>query len=320
MDTVVLVTGTEYRKAEKVFVDAARRGLDCRPAPDDEDGLAGAIAREKARCVIVGVNRYAGALYDALPEGGLIVRFGVGHDGIDKTRAAARRILCANTPGVLDASVAECAIGLMLCAARRFDLLAGRTRAGHWSPPAVGGVELSGKRLAVIGCGRIGRRVAAAARAGFAMPVNGFDLSPPEGGDFDRSVDDWTSAVADADFVSLHLPGIPETRNFVDAPRLAAMRSGAWLINTARGSLVDEDALFDAISSGRLAGAALDVCRDEPYRPANPDKDLRCLENVIITPHIGSHTEAACLRMAEASLRNVEFFSRGEIAMMTLAR
>ncbi len=308
----VIVTELEYRKAEAIF--AAAPDFHCIAAPGDEAGLAAAIRREGARVVIVGVNRYTGALYEALPPGGVIARFGVGHDGIDKGLAKAKGIYCTNTPGVLDDSVAECAAGMLLLAARRFASCVAEMKEGKWRNQV--GVELAGKTLAVIGCGNIGTKVARIARNGFAMTVSGFDVAPlkhPEC--YDRFSTDFAEAVKDADFVTLHIPDLPATRNFIDAARLACLKPGAWLINTARGGVLDEDAVYQAASTGRLGGAVLDVFKQEPYIPAK--NDLRTLGNVLLTPHIGSSTAEACRRMALAALANVRHCARGDFDRMT---
>jgi lactate dehydrogenase-like 2-hydroxyacid dehydrogenase len=271
--------------------------------------LADAVCEQGIRHVIVGVDRYVGPLYDAMETGGVIARFGVGHDGVDKDLATRKGLLCTNTPAVLDDSVAELTIALVLAAARHVPAGVAATRRREWSPKV--GRELRGKRLAIIGCGSIGRRVARIASSGFGMDVTGCDVISvdmkrmrDEFG-FTDVVTDFAAAVADADYVSLHIPGTPETRHLVNRERLETMPGRAWLINTARGTVVDETALFDAISEGRLAGAALDVFEREPYDPVQPDKDLRTLENVVMTPHIGSSTQEACHRMALRALRNI---------------
>jgi phosphoglycerate dehydrogenase-like enzyme len=120
-----------------------------------------------------------------------------------------------------------------------------------------------------------------------------------------------------ADVVSLHLPATPQTRRLLDAGWLRQMKAGALLINTARGAVLDEAALFDALEERRLGGAALDVFEQEPYRPVAPDKDLRTLENVVLTPHIGSNTREANQRMAVASLQNVRHFLAGRQERLT---
>jgi phosphoglycerate dehydrogenase-like enzyme len=256
--------------------------------------------------VIVGSVKYVGKLYDVLPRGGVIARFGVGHDGIDKEKATTAGLFCTNTPGVLDESVAEHAILLMLAAARRLPALADEMRRGHW---ALGpsGIELCGKTIAVIGGGRIGQATARIASRGFGMRTIGCRRTLRAGAStaFDSVTDDFQSAVGDADFVSLHVNAEPANHHFVNRNRLAMMPPRAWLINTARGSVVDEAALYEALAGERLAGAALDVFDREPYVPVDPSRDLRTLPNVILVPHVGSHTREANRGMALRALQNV---------------
>ena len=194
MTIKVAVTEPEYRKAESVF--ALAEDCQCVPAPSDEQGLAEAVRHGRIQHVIVGVTSYRGPLYEALSSGSVIARFGVGHDGLDKELATARGILCTNTPGALDDSVAEHAIGLLLALARHTPLLSARMMTGEWSPQI--GMELAGKRLAVIGCGAIGRRVARIAARGFAMKVVGLKKSPTQTAEleeqfgFERIVTDFS--------------------------------------------------------------------------------------------------------------------------------
>ncbi len=318
----VVVTQNDYPKAEAVYEAAAGDGLECIPAPDDEAGLAEAVRQHGARYAVVGVAPYSGPLYEALPRGGVLARFGVGHDGIDKEQATAAGILCTNTPGVLDDSVAEHAVALMLAAARHLLANAASAMRSAWTPHV--GTELRGKTLAVIGCGPIGCRVAQIAAFGFVMRVVGCeirDVDPAEMESrfgFDRMTPEFALAVKDADFVSLHIPSTAATHHFLNADRLADMPPRAILIHTARGAVVDETALYDALAGGRLAAAALDVFDHEPYVPTAPDKDLRTLPNVLMTPHVASSTREACDRMAARALHNIRLAEQGAYDQMDL--
>jgi len=300
---VVLVTEAEFQRAPDVFESAPVR---CIATPGDENVLAAAVTRHGARYVIVGSVKYIGRLYDTLPRGGVIARFGVGHDGIDKEKATAAGLFCTNTPSVLDESVAELAILLMLAAARRLPALDAEMRRDQWAlGPA--GIELRGKTLAIVGGGRIGQATARIASQGFGMRTIACrrravtTATPP----FDEVTTDFSATVRGADFVSLHLNAEPANHHFLDRTRLAMIPSHAWLINTARGSVVDELALYDALVGERLAGSALDVFDREPYLPADPSRDLRTLPNVVLAPHVGSHTREANRGMAERALQNV---------------
>jgi phosphoglycerate dehydrogenase-like enzyme len=313
---IVLVTEQEFHRAPDVFQSST---CQCMAAAADETSLARQVGERGVRHVIVGSVKYTGPLYDALSGGGVIARFGVGHDGIDKEKATAAGVLCTNTPHVLDASVAEHAILLMLGAARRIATLASEMRAGTWAlGPA--GLELRDKTLAIVGAGRIGEATARIARQGFGMRTIGFRRTLPRmpAEPFDSVTTDFASAVQDADFVSLHINAEPANYQFLNRERLALIPQRAWLINTARGTVVDEQSLYDAVAGGRLAGAALDVFDREPYVPADPSRDLRMLANVLLTPHVGSHTREANRGMAERALQNVIRAERGEFDGMDL--
>jgi phosphoglycerate dehydrogenase-like enzyme len=316
------VTELEYRKAEAIFSRAAQEGCACHCVPAHESALTEAIRSGGLRHVIIGVEKYGGTLYQALGTGGVIARFGVGHDGVDKAQATARGLLCTNTPGALDDSVAEHTINLLFAAARHTVSQAARLQAGEWAPQM--GFELKGKTLAVIGCGAIGRRVGQIAAHGLGMTVVGCEVAELDARrmqqefGFSSVVKEFGQAVKEAHFVSLHIPSVPQTRHFLNPERLRLLPAYCWMVNTARGAVVDEVALFDALSGGGLAGAALDVFEREPYAPAAPGKDLRTLRNVIMTPHISSSTQEACGRMAERALRNIQLAEAGRYNQMDL--
>jgi phosphoglycerate dehydrogenase-like enzyme len=317
---VVLVTESEFRKAETVFTSAV--DLTCRPAPSGESELSRAIAASGARHVVAGHTRYESTLYAALPRGGVLARFGVGHEGIDKARATQAGLLCTNTPGVLDQSVAELTMLLIAGAARHLPTVAGGMLQGEWRPRL--GMELHGKTLAIVGCGRIGAAVARIAARGFGMRVVGFRRARARSGgpavspDFDEVTDDFAAAVRGADFVSLHIPAAPENFRFINRDRLSMLGSHAWLINTARGAVVDEAALYDAVAGERIGGAALDVFVREPYEPIDADHDLRTLSRVVLTPHVGSNTPEANHAIGGRALRNIRLAEAGDFAAMDL--
>jgi phosphoglycerate dehydrogenase-like enzyme len=312
---IVLVSEPEFRKGEACFQTEAE--LDCRAVPPDEQELAAAVRNAHAKYVIVGPRSYTGSLYEALPAGGVIARFGVGHDGVDKARATAAGLLCTNTPGVLDRSMAEYTMLLVAAAAKKLPFAMATIGGGGWVMPP--GTDLHGKTLAVIGCGGIGRSVARIASIGYGMRVVGCTRPdapvPPAIDHFERVTNDFADAVRAADFVSLHMPSRPDTFRYINHERLAHLSTHAWLVNTARGAIVDERALFERLSEGRIAGAALDVFAREPYVPED-GRDLRTLSNVILTPHIGSATIEANRRMAERALQNIRLAVAGDTGRM----
>jgi lactate dehydrogenase-like 2-hydroxyacid dehydrogenase len=330
MDITLLVVESVYRKGEAEF--RAAKGFTIEPAPALEEPLAAAIRNRSARAVIVGAAHYAGPLYEALvangrdTRGALIARFGVGHDGIDKAQARRHGIVVTNTPGVLNASVAEHTIWLMGNLARHIGDLEAQFRRGNFSDRQ--GRELHGKRLGILGFGGIGRCVASIAHFGLGMTVLAAGASSQEAIErreqrplaeilsahgASEYTTDLDAVISQADFLSLHLPAVAETRHIINAARLARMKPDALLINTARGAVLDESALYDCLAAGRIAGAALDVFETEPYAPASPGRDLRTLENVVLTPHAGSNTREANRRMALACMANVANFFAGRL-------
>ena len=314
METI-LVTELEFAKAAEIFRGA--KDVRCEPAPADESVLAEAVIARGARAVIVGVTPYRGPLYAALGrnDGAIIARFGVGHDSVNKPLARQHGIVVTNTPGALDVSVAEHTLWLTGCLVRKISRLEARFRAGKFAGEV--GLELRGKTLGILGFGAIGRQVAAIAHFGFGMKVIACSRNMPAEPSARSGVEHFTADPEElfraSDIVSVHLPANASTQRFVNATRLAWLKPGAMLVNTARGAVLDEAALYDALAAGRLAGAALDVFEHEPYSPAHPDKDLRQLENVVLTPHIGSNTREANRRMAESALENVRGFLAGKL-------
>ena len=309
MSEVILVTDVEYEKGKDAFEQASGGDLDLRSAPHDEAALSEAVQAAGARAVIIGGERYVGPLYEALPRGGVIARFGVGHDAVDKERATRAGLAVTITPGTMEDSVAEHAMWMMGALGRTIPTFDRSIRKKRWDVSL--GIEFREKRLAVLGCGEIGRRVGRIASRGFGMTVTGFDCRPQAGQalvaewGFSDYTADLATALRSADVVTIHLPGAADTRHLLNREALSLMKTGSLLVNTARGSIVDESALYDALSEERLAGAALDVFEAEPYTPADPARDLRTLPNVLLTPHVAGTTREGCRRMAERAIANV---------------
>lgn len=244
----------------------------------------------------------------------ILANFGVGFNHIDLSAAKARQLVVTNTPDVLTDDTADDAIMLMLMVARRAGEgerhVRGRAWTG-WRPTHMVGTKVSGKTLGLVGMGRIARAVARRARLGFGMRVTFHDPYPPPPElvaelalEPRASVDD---VVREADFVSLHCPATPETRHLMDARRLALMKPTAFLINTARGDVVDEAALIAALQARTIAGAALDVYEREPL--VSPE--LLTMENVVLLPHLGSATRETRVAMGVRTLENLRAFFSG---------
>jgi len=242
----------------------------------------------------------------------IVANHSVGVDHCDLDALRARGIVVTNTPDVLSDATAELAMLLMLGAARRAvegDRLVRTGAWDSWSPAFMVGKEVTGARLGIIGMGRVGRAFAAKAR-GFGMKIHYYNrtrLDPAEeqGATYHASVEGLLPV---SDFLSLHCPATPETRDVMNADRLAMLPDGAVLVNTARGALVDEDALLDAIASGKLAAAGLDCFKTEPG--GNPA--FAAHENIFMLPHIGSATTKTRDAMGFRALDNLDAFFAGK--------
>ena len=312
MSTVVVTSRLPARVEEALRARYDAR-LNTADRPLDETALAEA-AREADVLLPMVADRVTARVIAAAPRLRLIANFGVGYNHIDVAAARARGIVVTNTPGVLTEDTADLTIALMLMVARRAGEGERLLRAGAWTgwrPTHLLGTRLAGSTLGVIGLGRIGQAVARRATAGLGMrvlyhnPSSRADAAARSlGAERCETVDEL---LARSDVVSLHCPATPATHHLIDAARLAAMREGAILVNTARGDVVDEQALVDALRDGRLRGAGLDVYEYEPrVHPA-----LLSMENVVLLPHLGSATEETRTAMGERALTNIEAFLAG---------
>jgi lactate dehydrogenase-like 2-hydroxyacid dehydrogenase len=245
----------------------------------------------------------------------LLANFGVGFNHIDTAAAQARGLAVSNTPDVLTDATADIAMTLLLMVARRTGEGERHVR-GHawtgWRPTHMLGTQVTGKTLGLVGMGRIARAVAQRAHHGFGMRVIFHDPYPPApevarslGAEPREGLED---VLGEADFVSLHCPATPETRHLMNRERLALMRPEAFLINTARGDVVDEAALVEALQGRRLAGAGLDVFEREPQ----VSEALLGMENVVLLPHLGSATTETRVAMGMRAVDNLRLFFAGQ--------
>jgi D-3-phosphoglycerate dehydrogenase / 2-oxoglutarate reductase len=280
----------------------------------ERTGLAGAeliAALSGVQALLVrGATQVTAEVLRGAQDLRVVARAGTGLDNIDVAAAKERGVTVLNTPAANAISVAELVFGMLLALERHLVDAAYDLRAGRWEKTKYSGHELHGRTLGLVGFGRIGREVAVRARA-FGMTVIAHDPV------LDRwpSEFEWVRSrtldqvLAESDVVSLHLPLTSETRGLVDAARLARMGPQAVLVNCARGGVVDESALHDALAAGRLRGAALDVFAVEPAPPGHP---LLSLPNVIATPHLGASTAEAQDRAGvEAAERVIEALAVG---------
>ena len=325
MKEPVVITRTEYAKGEAYLTEQGGH-LEWFPCEDDEPAVARRISETGARIAVLGTTRYHDELYRCLQsnsgaKASLIVRWGVGIDGIDPDQCEQHNVLLANTPGTLDEAVAEHTIALLLCIAKSICRHNARMHAGEYE--GIAGFELHNRSLGIAGFGNIGKRVAGIASRGFGMKIQAFDVAPLAS-QSDRQCDSQTELLRSyglcdyhheykpfaeqIDILSIHMPLTDSTKGFFNLQRLQMLRRGSVVINTSRGALLEEEALYSEISNGRLAGAALDVYSSEPYEPISADRDLRNLPNIVLTPHVASNTIEVNRRVAEKVLQNVSSF------------
>ena len=274
-----------------------------------EPELVRLLRDEPVDAVISRTLPLGGAAIRACPTLKVISRHGVGYNNVDLEAATERRIPVLIAPATNGQSVAELAIGLLLAVARAIPAQDAAIRRGVWNRSG-SGLQLSGRVFGLIGLGGIGRAVARAAQ-GLGMQVMAFDQfqapgSAPVGVTLAASLDELLGRV---DVLSLHCPLTPQTRGIIGQEQLARLRRGSIVINTARGGLIDEAALAEAIQCGRLAGAGLDTFADEPLPSASP---LRHLPGVVMTPHMGGSTDAALGATAAAAVDHALQVLRGE--------
>jgi D-3-phosphoglycerate dehydrogenase len=303
-DHTVLVTGHTFQRVPGDHV-ARLEAAGCRVLTGPHNrGLTEAELLPligDVEAVLAGTHPFTRRVFESAPRLRIVSRFGVGYDAIDVAAATDHGVWITTTPGTNELSVADHTIALLLGLARHLVPLANLTRAGQWERAI--GIELSGAVLGLIGFGRIGRQVAMRARA-CGMEVVVYDVAPDgaAGSALGVRFAPLDEVLATADFVSLHAPATAGTRGLINARTLALMKPAAYLINTARGDLVDEPALAEALREGRLAGAGLDVFAQEPPDEANP---LLALPNVLATPHIAGITEQSAQRMARLAVENI---------------
>ncbi len=288
MTTVAINLGQPEEELDEIPIQLREAGLELRfgsgagstPASEVIESLEGCTA------AIAGQEPYTAEVFDACPELGLVVRYGVGFDAVDVAAATERGVLVATIPGTNDWAVADHTIGLMVDLAHGISRQDRAMRRGEWR--AQRGIDVGGTTLGIVGLGRIGRRVARRG-LGFDMRVIAYEPFPDMEFVEEHRVEltSMEELFGQSDFITLHLPSMPETNKIVDPSKLALMKPTAFLINTARGDLVDEDALYTAVQSGQIGGAGIDAWTTEPMT----DPRWAELENVVLTPHSGPNTE-----------------------------
>jgi len=277
------------------------------PDPGDLLTARGADVRAVATA---GQRRVDDDLMGALPNLQIVANFGVGYDTVDAEAAARRGVVVTNTPGVLDDEVADVALALLLMTVRELPQAERYLRAGRWpedGPYPLTRATMSGRTLGIVGLGRIGEAIATRA-AVFGMTVVYHNRHEKPGSAY-RYYPDLLSMARDVDTLLVSTPGGPATRHLVDRDVLAALGPEGVLVNVARGSVVDEQALVEALRSRTIHGAGLDVYEHEPRVPA----DLLTLDNAVLLPHVGSASEPTRRAMGELTVANLEaWFDRGQ--------
>ena len=292
---------------DQAAIDTVLHGRDVLYDPklvDDKDRLYAALAECRA-LLVRNRTQVRGPLLKAAPRLKVVGRLGVGLDNIDVDACAARNIIVRPATGANDLSVAEYVITAALLLRRRAWYATSRLAAGEWPRMELIGGELSGARLGLIGFGAIARLTATKAAA-LGMTVAAYDpfLPPDSAAWINVTRQSLEEILSGCDVVSLHTPLTPQTRRMLDAAALRRMRSGAILINAARGGIVDESALAAALSSGHLGGAALDVFETEPLSAAAAAV-FQGIANLILTPHIAGVTEESNVRVSDVTARAV---------------
>lgn len=301
-DCRVLVTPTSYgsqdsalkkdleEQVAEVVYNTTGKPLDSKQLQELLPGFDGMIAG------LDEIDALALASADQLK---VVARYGVGYNNVDLAKARDMGIIVTNTPGANAVAVAELTVALILNMLRPIIPAVQLTKNGQW--PRYKGFSLEGKVVGLLGLGAIGKETARRL-SGFGCQILAYDLYPDEKFAAEQGIDLvlMDEILATADILSLHLPGTSETKGIVNGEFLNKMKDGAWLVNTARGDLIDEDALVKALKEGKLRGAAVDVY---PKEPPGSDNPLLQLEQVLATPHMGAHADSATNAMGRMALK-----------------
>jgi D-3-phosphoglycerate dehydrogenase len=298
----VLVTGAELVSAAVDKLSSIGANLTMMPGKVTEQRLIEELAKQPVQAILMRGNPpLSEAVLEAAPELRVIAKHGAGVDSVDLAAATARNVLVMVAGDANAPAVAELTLAFILALGRDLGSLSARVKSGQWDRGSYHGTELRGRTLGLIGFGRIGRRVAELARC-FGMRVVALTSTSAITPGLAERAESLEWLLASSDIVSLHCALTAETRGLMNRKAFAMMKPGALFINTARGALVEEAALAEALSSGRLAGAALDTLTEEPPAPGNP---LLAAPNLILTPHVAGQTHAAVERMGMAAAENI---------------
>ena len=309
-----------YERGRRIF-EASSIQWYISPARDEETLLSLQV-KNQAKAIVIDSRPFTESFFERLADQSLIARFGTGYNNIPMETCLPKKILVANTPGALRSSAAEYVIGLLISLMRHIHLSHAEVLEGKWIREE--GVELRGKTLGIIGFGAVGRQVAQMTKQAFGMRILAYGRQALKDNGISLFIDgysykDLRTFLAEVDVVSLHVPLTETTKGMMNKEAFEAMKNGSYLINTCRGGVVDEQALFQALSSQKLSGAALDVFVHEPYVPLK-DMDLRSLPQVLMTPHLASHTDRANDQMATHTVQNITAFYEGNVQDICLVK
>ncbi|MDD5171606.1 MAG: hydroxyacid dehydrogenase [Candidatus ainarchaeum sp.] len=266
--------------------DVAYKPADVKAALADADVLIVRSATKVTKDLLAGARKLK-----------IVARAGVGLDNVDQQACKEKGIKVMNTPGASTNAVAELALALIMAMLRNVQKAHHQMKGGLWDKKNLTGSEVSGKTLGVIGYGRIGASLAAKARA-LGMKTIAYNPPPRHDDGKIEFVENLDAFLSRADVISLHVPTTPETMNMINKENIAKMKNGVYIVNTARGDIIDEDALYEGCKSRKIAGAAIDVYKQEPYKGR-----LLELENIYFTPHLGASTKEAQARIGTELVR-----------------
>jgi D-3-phosphoglycerate dehydrogenase len=277
---------------DQAGIDSMKRaGLAVDYKPEIKASELVAIVKDYEVIVVRSRTKVTKEVIDAASSAKIIARVGVGLDNVDVKAAEAKKIRVINAPEAASVAVAELAIGLMISLARSIPRADAESKKGNWIKKDLMGTQLSGKYLGIVGVGNIGRHIGRMAKA-LHMNLIGYDPYPINKEFISETgmiVTDLNTLLESADYITCHVPSTPETKHMFNAERFSKMKPTAYLVNTSRGEIIDENALYEALKNNKIAGAALDVFEVEP--PTN--KLLLGLPNIVCTPHIGAQTKEA---------------------------
>ncbi len=300
-DCKILVTPTSYGSQEPEL----KTELEKRVGEVVYNNTGKPLSSDQLKELLIDVDGYIAGLdeidasaLDSAPTLKVVSRYGVGYNNVDLKAAAKNGVIVTNTPGANAIAVAELTIALILNMLRPILPAVQRTKQGEW--PRYKGFSLVGKTVGILGLGAIGKETAKRL-TGFGCRMMAYDLYPDEkfAAEYGIELSILDEILPAADIISLHLPGTAETREIVNAEFIEKMKPGAWLVNTARGDLINEKALVDAIDKGILSGAALDVYSEEPPPTSSP---VFGHDQIITTPHMGAHADSATNAMGRMAM------------------